>query len=201
MLRKSLIALGLAWVFAGLAGCSGQSPPTSDSGPSSSAPLSAASAGPEFRIVAGSENQTLQPLLEKFGTQNGMHMRMDYRGSVDIMALLEGGAKETDAVWPANSLWITLGDTQHRIKDAHSIFWSPVVFGVKLSVARSLGWTRSCSGSPGRSMASVRRRALRTTRKRFRSPGCPRRSRTSRRCPPHASWNAFCRRLAANSDV
>ena len=133
MRRNSLFALCFAAALIGLAGCSNRSMPTAD------APSSAAS-GPEFRIVSGSENQTLQPILERFGTQNGVRIRMEYRGSVDIMAMLESGAKEFDAVWPANSLWINLGDKQRRVKDARSIFWSPVVFGVKQSVARSLGW-------------------------------------------------------------
>ena len=133
MRRNSLFALCFAAALIGLAGCSNRSSPAAD------APSSAAS-GPEFRIVSGSENQTLQPILERFGTQNGVRIRMEYRGSVDIMAMLESGAKEFDAVWPANSLWINLGDKQRRVKDARSIFWSPVVFGVKQSVARSLGW-------------------------------------------------------------
>jgi Ca-activated chloride channel family protein len=142
MLRKSLCALCLAWLLAILVGCSGQTDSNKAGDPGSSASVPASGAVPEFRIVSGSENQTLQPLLDRFGTQNGIRIRMDYRGSVDIMTLLESGAKDIDAVWPANSLWITLGDTQRQVKEAHSIFWSPVVFGVKQSVARSLGWIR-----------------------------------------------------------
>ena len=45
-----------------------------------------------------------------------------------------------DAVWPANSMWISLGDTQRVVKDQQSIMRSPVVFGVKKSVAQRLGW-------------------------------------------------------------
>ena len=141
MLRKSLFALCLVGLLSVFAGCSGQGRPDAAGNANSSPDAPASAAGPEFRIVSGSENQTLQPILERFGSQNGVRIRMDYRGSVDIMASLESGAKEADAVWPANSLWITLGDSQRRIKDARSIFWSPVVFGVKQSVARSLGWT------------------------------------------------------------
>jgi Ca-activated chloride channel family protein len=141
MLRKSLFALCLLCLFGVLPGCSVQSQTTTETDPNSTQPVPAAGIGPEFHIVSGSENQTLQPLLDRFGAQNGVRIRMDYRGSVDIMALLESGAAEADAVWPANSLWITLGDSQRRVKDARSIFWSPVVFGVKKSVAQSLGWT------------------------------------------------------------
>ena len=45
-----------------------------------------------------------------------------------------------DAIWPANSLWISLGDKNHLVKDSESILRSPVVLGVKRSLAQSLGW-------------------------------------------------------------
>ena len=48
-----------------------------------------------------------------------------------------------DAVLPANSMWIRMGDRKfHRIKEEASIMRSPVVFGVKKSIAESLGWTK-----------------------------------------------------------
>jgi Ca-activated chloride channel family protein len=46
-----------------------------------------------------------------------------------------------DAVLPANSMWIRLGDKDlHRVSDEASIMRSPVVLGVKKSKARDLGW-------------------------------------------------------------
>src|SRR5262249_25780261 len=59
-----------------------------------------------LKIVAGSENKTLQPLIDRFARDNNVKIDVNYRGSVDIMLLLEGGQVEYDAVWPANSLWI-----------------------------------------------------------------------------------------------
>jgi Ca-activated chloride channel family protein len=56
------------------------------------------------------------------------------------MMLLDSGQVDYDAVWPANSLWIDLGDKSKLVKDAKSILWSPVVLGVKKSIARRLGW-------------------------------------------------------------
>jgi Ca-activated chloride channel family protein len=140
MLRRSLFALCVAWLLIAFAGCSEQNAPNVETDPAAPTPPTP-SAASTFRIVSGSENQTLQPIIERFGAQNGVQIKMDYRGSVDIMALLESGAADADAVWPANSLWIALGDSRKRVKDARSIFWSPVVFGVKRSVARSLGWS------------------------------------------------------------
>lgn len=40
----------------------------------------------------------------------------------------------------ASSLWLTVGDTEHRIKHAESISISPVVFGIRKSLAEELGF-------------------------------------------------------------
>jgi Ca-activated chloride channel homolog len=64
-------------------------------------------------------------------------------GSVDIMMELQKDTLEYDAVWPANSLWISLGDKRHRIKHAASIMKSPVVFGIRKSLAEQLGYVNA----------------------------------------------------------
>ena len=46
-----------------------------------------------------------------------------------------------DAVWPASSLWLSVGDTGHRIKHAESVSITPVVFGIRKSLAEELGFT------------------------------------------------------------
>ena len=43
-------------------------------------------------------------------------------------------------VWPASSLWLTAGDTQYRVKHAQSISITPVVFGIRRSLAEELGF-------------------------------------------------------------
>ena len=45
-----------------------------------------------------------------------------------------------DAVWPASSLWLTVGDIDHRIKHAESISITPVVFGIRRGLAEELGF-------------------------------------------------------------
>lgn len=93
-----------------------------------------------FTILSGSENQTLEPLLNDFSRTNGIDLHMKYSGSVDIMLELQKGAAGYDAVWPANGLWISLGDTARKVKLAQSIMTSPVVFGIRKSVAGQLGF-------------------------------------------------------------
>ena len=110
-------------------------------GTDNAAPPPAQQAENTLRIVSGSENKTLAPIIEKWGRDNNVAVEMDYKGSVDIMlALQKDGPFPYDAVWPANSLWLALGDTQKRVRDEQSILWSPVAFGVKKSVAQNLGW-------------------------------------------------------------
>lgn len=94
-----------------------------------------------LHIVSGSENETLEPIIQAWGRDNGVGITMTYLGSLDIMLDLEDGITGYDAVWPANSIWLALGDQQHIVKHAQSILRSPVVLGVKKSIAENLGWT------------------------------------------------------------
>jgi len=105
--------------------------------------LSACDDGPDRRLVvmAGSEARTLEPLLAEFERDTGIQVDMRYLGSVEIMlALQQGRQAGADAVWPAHSLWLTLGDTQRVVNRSESIMRSPVVIALKRSVVRDLGW-------------------------------------------------------------
>lgn len=93
-----------------------------------------------LRIVSGSENAELEPILEKFAGQENIRIELTYQGSLDIMRLLGEEEIPYDAVWPASSLWLNVGDTEHRIKHAESISITPVVFGIRQSLAEELGF-------------------------------------------------------------
>ena len=93
-----------------------------------------------IRILSGSENKVLEDILAECSKETGVEIEMTYKGSVDIMNTLKEGAGEYDAVWPASSLWISLGDTQHLVKYDESISISPVVFGIRRSLAEKLGF-------------------------------------------------------------
>ena len=98
------------------------------------------SGGSVLRIVSGSENSELEPILEEFSDREHVRIEMTYMGSLDIMRLLGEEDIPYDAVWPASSLWLTVGDTGHRIKHAESISITPVVFGIRKSLAEELGF-------------------------------------------------------------
>lgn len=93
-----------------------------------------------LRILSGSENEQLEPILEDFAQQENVRIEMTYQGSLDIMRLLGEEKIPYDAVWPASSLWLNVGDEAHRIKHAESISVSPVVFGIRQSLAEKLGF-------------------------------------------------------------
>jgi Ca-activated chloride channel family protein len=93
-----------------------------------------------FTIVAGSENQTLEPLVAEFCRQQNVDCRFTYMGAVDIGLALQQADFPYDAVWPANSLWVDIGDQQRRVKYLKSILRSPVVLGVRKSLAARLGF-------------------------------------------------------------
>jgi len=95
----------------------------------------------DFTIVSGSENESLEPIVQRFCEQQRMRCDMRFEGSLDIgLSLRPGEDPEADAVWPASSLWIDLYDTERRVRDVQSIYQTPVVLGVRLSKARELGW-------------------------------------------------------------
>jgi len=98
--------------------------------------------GVTLTIVSGSENKSLEPMIRAFEASEGVRIKMEYLGSVDMtLALMEQGkAIPYDAIWPANSIWISLGDTQHAVSRLESIMRSPVVLGVRKSLAERLGW-------------------------------------------------------------
>ncbi len=102
----------------------------------------------DLTIVSGSENRDLDPLVQQFARENKVSISMKYLGSVDIaQEISKGTAGGYDAVWPAASIWIAVGDEQNVCKHSQSIMRSPVVFGVRQSVAKELGWTDAAQAS------------------------------------------------------
>lgn len=94
-----------------------------------------------IKILSGSENKELSEILRECSKETGIGIEMTYKGSVDIMNELKNGVQDYDAVWPASSIWISLGDENHIIKHDESISYSPVVFGIKKSIAENIGFT------------------------------------------------------------
>lgn len=96
-----------------------------------------------LNIASGSENKEVADAIQRAVDDSGVAVTMNYMGSLDIMAALESGGGNYDAVWPASSMWISMGDTKHIVKDATSTSTTPIVFGIAKSKAEALGWADS----------------------------------------------------------
>lgn len=95
----------------------------------------------QLTILAGSENAALEPIVMDWARANNVAVTITYEGSVDISRALGAGKDAPfDAVWPAHSLWIALGDTKKSVAHATSILRSPVVLALRTSIAAKLGW-------------------------------------------------------------
>lgn len=100
------------------------------------------SPGPDFKILSGSENQVLEPIVQEFCKDKRATCTLAYLGSLDIgLSLRPGEETEVDAVWPASGIWIDMFDTKRRVTHLQSISQTPVILGVRKGKAEALGWT------------------------------------------------------------
>jgi Ca-activated chloride channel homolog len=93
-----------------------------------------------FTIASGSENRTLEPIVQDFCKTHKVVCKFEYMGSLDIGLAVAENRGDFDAVWPANSIWIDLFDREKRVRDLTPIARSPVILGVRRSKAEQLGW-------------------------------------------------------------
>ncbi len=92
-------------------------------------------------IISAREHEILEPFIEEFEKEYKTKIEMHYKGSIDILTCLRGEGHDYDAVWPADSLWIALGDNDGNVKHTESVMKMPVVFGIQQQIAEQLGWT------------------------------------------------------------
>ncbi|MBS6679421.1 MAG: VWA domain-containing protein [Clostridiales bacterium] len=140
---KAVFSLLLTGILFLLSGCVGSGGRQQEGDPSKQQSFTSFGAGETIRILSGSENRELGNILEKCAEETKVNIEISYQGSVDIMRDLEAGAEDYDAVWPASSLWISMGDQQHLVKHTESISNTPVVFGIRKSLAQELGFVGS----------------------------------------------------------
>jgi Ca-activated chloride channel homolog len=96
-------------------------------------------------VLAGSELKDIVPLLSDFQKTSGWTVQMSYTGSLDGAQAIASGDK-SDLAWFSSGNYLTLLEGKGgRIIAQQPIMQSPVVLGVKHSVAQSLGWSGSTS--------------------------------------------------------
>lgn len=136
-IRKMAAAVVAAFMLAGLAACSSEPGDATRS----DAEATVYGDGSQTLVVAsGSENKEATEVIKAAADKAGVRVEMRWMGSLDVMDVLKNGGEGYDAVWPASSMWITLGDVKHVVRNEKSTSVTPVVFGVRKSKAIELGW-------------------------------------------------------------
>lgn len=98
-----------------------------------------------LRILASSELIDLEPLLPEMEKAVKIPIRMEYAGSLDVVDRLVKGV-DTDLAWPAQGASLAIyPDAKSQVLSQEKIMLSPVVVGVKSSLAEGWGWANNPS--------------------------------------------------------
>ncbi|MET7399408.1 VWA domain-containing protein [Dactylosporangium sp. NPDC005572] len=96
-----------------------------------------------LRVLAGSELADLQPILDAAAAATGVTVKLSTTGTLEGVETVVNGtaAQQYDAIWFASNRYLQLhpgaGD---KIGTATKVATSPVVLGLRRSVAQQLGW-------------------------------------------------------------
>ncbi|MBC6461045.1 vWA domain-containing protein [Actinomadura sp. HBU206391] len=96
-----------------------------------------------LRVLGGSELADLGPILAQAERDTGVRVQMDYAGTLDgVQRVLDGKVDgRYDAIWFSSNRYLSLHPgAQSRLGTATKTMSSPVVLGVRASVAARLGW-------------------------------------------------------------
>jgi len=92
-------------------------------------------------VLAGSEVKDLVPLLPDIKKATGVNLALSYSGTLEGAEAIANGAK-TDVAWFSSGNYLSLlPGAGSRIVAQEKIMLSPVILGVKKSVADKFGWT------------------------------------------------------------
>jgi len=94
-------------------------------------------------ILASSELRDLEPLLPEMEAVVKVPIRVEYAASLDVVDQLVKG-KQVDLAWPAQGAYLALfPDAKSPAVAQEKIMLSPVVVGVKESLAQEWGWANN----------------------------------------------------------
>lgn len=92
-----------------------------------------------LKIISSSENQDLENIIKTYARENDIEIEIEYAGTLEIMEKLNSG-EEYDAVWCSNSVWLYMLEESVKISESKSTSINPVIFAIKESKARELGF-------------------------------------------------------------
>lgn len=94
----------------------------------------------ELTVLAGSELETLQPLLPGIERATGIHLNLRYGGTLETTEKIDRG-EPADLAWLSQSKYLALtGRGGKRVVAQEKTMLSPVILGIKESAARRWGW-------------------------------------------------------------
>jgi Ca-activated chloride channel homolog len=92
-------------------------------------------------ILAGSELKDLEPLLPDIQRATGVLLQPTYIGTLEGAEKIASGTDTSDAAWFSHGKYLSLlPGAGSKIVDQQKIMLSPVILGVKQSVAQRFGW-------------------------------------------------------------
>lgn len=119
-----LISLCMVCAATALSGCGRSEPPPEVS----------------LKVLAGSELKDVEPLLPELEQATGVHLDLEYSGTLDGVERIQSG-EPFDAAWFSHAKYLMLNPgSRGKVKAAEKIMLSPVVLGVKESKFKALGW-------------------------------------------------------------
>lgn len=116
---------------------------------------SGSSSLPALQVLAGSELKDMAPILNDMAGATGWRLQMNYVGSLDGATQIASGT-QADMAWFSTAKYLQLlPGGQQKIVASQTVMLSPVVLGVKHSVAQRFGWT----GNPNVTWADIQARS------------------------------------------
>lgn len=94
-----------------------------------------------FTVLSSSENKDLEQMLTEFAEKNKIDLKFEYTGSLNIPSMIKSSQKDYDAVWSSNSIW-NASISSSVLKNSKSISVNPVIFAVKESKYKDLGFCK-----------------------------------------------------------
>jgi Ca-activated chloride channel homolog len=96
-------------------------------------------------VLAGSELKDLEPVFAEMEKATGVHLSLTYIGTLEGAEKIEGG-DTSDVAWFSHGKYLSLLPTAgKKIVEQQKIMLSPVIIGVKKSVADRFGWTNNAN--------------------------------------------------------
>jgi Ca-activated chloride channel homolog len=140
VVRRLAVAVSVALAL--LAGCTSEAPAPTDRGATDRG-ITDRGTEVTLRVLAGSELADLGPILDEAAAATGVRVEPDLVGTLDGAEAVMSGAAEADhdAIWFSSNRYLALQPgAEAKLGTATEIMSSPVVLGLRRSVAERLGW-------------------------------------------------------------